>query len=245
MMRRFCQTGLSLPEISVALLSSSLLMSTLISQYISVKQHYKRSETMLENALDTQLIVDLIRNSIRQAGFAPCLGVEHLSTMDTRPYPSGLTAIKLYSTDFPGFQVNHMSHQYGLLTSQTSLTSFSVTKDAVLSSHHPVMIADCYHAEVHSIAHIRSVGESREVVLQRPLFYTYQPPIYIGEWLEEGFLIKNDMLYYRLNHMDALSSGVHGVSVSIQSRDDRRLVHVELAIEKNRKIEVDTLMRIV
>ena len=244
MMRRSCQSGLSMPEILVALFSSSLLMSTLISQYVSVKQHYKRSETMLENALDRQLVVDLIRSSIRQAGFAPCLGVEHLSTMDMRPHSSGLKAIKLYSKEYPGFQVNHMSNQYGLLTAQISLTSFSVTKDAVLSSHHPVMIADCYHAEVHSIAHIRSAGEVMEVVLQRPLFYTYQSPIYIGEWIEEGFLIKNDMLFYRLNHMDALSSGVHGVSVSIQSRDDRRLVHVELAIEKNRKIEVDTLMRV-
>ncbi len=243
-MRRFHQCGLSLPEILVALLSSSLLLTTLMSQYVGVKQHYKRSESMLEKALDAQLVVDLMRDSIRQAGFTPCLGVEHLTTMDMRHQKTGLTAIDLYSRDNPGFQVNHMSNQYGFFIKQVSLTALIVTKEAVLSVQHPVMIADCYHAEVHRIEHLRSVAGNWEFDLKHPLFYSYQPPIYIGEWLEEGFFIKSGVLYYRLDRVDALSGAIHGASASLKTRHGQRLVHVALATEKGQSIEVDTLMRV-
>ncbi len=244
MIRCFKQCGLSLPEILVALVSSSLLITTLMSQYIGVKQHYKRSQAMLENSLDAQLVVDLMRDSIRQAGFTPCLGVEHLSTIDMRTEKRGLTAIDLHSGDSPGFRVNHMSKQYGLFIKQVSLTHLRVTKEAALSLQHPVIIADCYHAEVHSIEYLRSVSGSWEIGLKHPLLHSYQPPIYIGEWLEEGFFMHSGTLFYRLGHADALSSAVHDVSVSLKTSHAKRLVHVALAMEKGLPIEVDTMMRV-
>jgi hypothetical protein len=244
MTRRFKQFGYSLPEILVALASSSLLITTLMSQYVGLKQHYKRSASLLEKALDAQLVVDLMRDSIRQAGFTPCLGVEHLSTIDMRSQKRGLTAIDLHSGDAAGFQVNHMSNQYGLFIKQVSLTDLIVTKEAALSLQHPVIIADCYHAEVHSIEHLRSVSGNWEIGLNHAMFYSYQPPIYIGEWLEEGFFMKSDTLFYSLGHADALSSAIHDASVSLKTRHGKRLVHVALAMDKGRLIKVDTMVRV-
>lgn len=244
-MKFFKQSGLSLPEIMVALVSSSVLMTTLMSQYIGVKQHYKHSESMLEKALDVQLVVDIMRDSIRQAGFTPCLGVEHLSTIDMRTDKHGLTAIDLHSGDAPGFQVNHMSNQYGVFIKQLSLSNLIVSKEAVLSLQHPVIVADCYHAEVHRIQHLRSVSGNWEVGLSRPIFYDYQPPIYIGEWLEERFFMQSGTLFYGVGHADALSSVVNGVSAAFNSGHGKRLLHVALALEKGRSVDIDTMVRVV
>ena len=137
-----------------------------------------------------------------------------------------------------------MSNQYGLFIKQVSLTHLIVTKDAALSLQHPVIIADCYHAEVHSIDHLRSVSGNWDIGLKRPLLYSYQPPIYIGEWLEEGFFMKSGTLFYRLGHADALSSAIHDTSASLKTQHGKRLVHVALAMAKGRSIELDTMIRV-
>lgn len=243
-MKRFKQWGLSLPEMLVALVSSCLLVTTLLKQYVVVKQHYKRSEKQLEQALDVQLVIDMMRDSIRQSGFTPCLGVEHLLTIDRRTDQYGLTALDLQSGDKPGFQVNHMRHQYGVIITQRGLTDLIVSTEAVLSLKHPVILADCYHAEVHRIQSMRSVSGGWDIGLDRPMFYTYEPPIYIGEWIESRFFMQAGSLFYGIGHPEMLSTAVHGLSASFNTVHGKRVVHVALALEKGRSIDLDTMARV-
>ena len=238
------QKGTSLAEMLVALVSSSLLILILMNQYLGVKQHYLRAEHWLESALDVQLVSDLLRDTTRQAGFTPCLGVDHLMTMDTRNRSEGLISIEMHTDGDSGFQINHMSAHYGLLLTQLSQTSWTATPDMSILKHSPVIIADCYHAEVHTIERIRSENGYSEIKLDQAMEYAYVPPIYIGEWLEERFFMRKRTLFYQLEHVDALSSVVNDWSVSLTTRYEKRLLHVVLALEDNPSIQLDTMLRI-
>ncbi len=235
--------GYSLPEMLIALATSSLLIITLMKQYVGVKQHYKRSETLLEQALDVQLVSDLIRNSIRQAGFTPCLGIEYLSSIDVRNQYQNLTSIVIHPGGTHGVQLNHMSDHYGVVLRQISPNGLTVSNEAVFSRQRPVIIADCHHAEVHPIESLHHGSGRWEIHLQHALVYVYHPPIYIGEWLEEQYFTQSNVLYYSLGHVDALSNVINDLSVQLVKRVDKRLLHLKLTLENGHFIKFDTMVR--
>ncbi len=238
------QQGTSLAEMLVALVSSSVLILTLMNQYLGVKRHYQRVEHGLETAMDVQLVYDLMRDSIRQAGFTPCIGVDYLTSIDTRNRRQGLASIEMQSEDGAGFQISHMNTRYGLLTSQLSQTSWIAKHDMSYLRHASVLISDCYHAEVHTIDDIRLVNGHSEITLGQPMVYDYVPPIYIGEWLEEGFFVRQGALFYSLRHVGKLSQAINDGSVSLSQHNGKRFVHIELALEKREKtIQLDTMLR--
>ena len=238
------QHGTSLAEMLVALVSSSLLILILMNQYLGIKRHYQRTEHRLENAMDVQLISDLIRDSTRQSGFTPCLGLDHLTTIDTRNRRQGLISIEIQPGENAGFQINHMSDHYDLLINQTSSASWTSAREASYLRQSPVLISDCYHAEVHTIERIRSVNGHSVIRLNQPMEYTYVPPIYIGEWLEERFYVRQGVLFYKLRHADALSTAVNHWSVSLIRRHEKRMVNLVLVLEDSKSIQLDTQLRI-
>lgn len=222
----------------VALVISSLLILILMNQYLSVKRYYQRMEEKIEQALERQLIIDLIRDSTRQAGFTPCVNIDRLTTMDTRPSPKQLFSINLES----GIHLNHMSAQYGHLVKPLSPTSWLVTPEVSLSPQLPVLISDCYHAEVHTL---EKMGGSQEIHLKEPMKYTYVPPVYIGQWLEEHFYSRSGRLFYQLDHVDVLSTLVNDLSASFFTQQGHRFVHTVLSIDgEKHPLTFDTLLRI-
>lgn len=240
-MRRQC--GLSLLELMVALISSSLLLMVLINQYIGVKRHYLSMEKTLETSLDLQLVTDLIRDSARKAGFTPCLRIENLASMDTRNGKQQLLSIEMTNS---GFKSNHMSDYFGLIMKQVSPTYLSITRDTPVSLKKPVLIADCYHAEVHNVRSIQTGQENVDISLEQPLQYTYVPPIYIGEWLEERFYVPQGQstLYYQLNHhADALSRAVKALDVLLTTHHGKQVLKVTLSLENEKPIQLDTVVR--
>lgn len=237
------QQGTSLAEMLVALVSSSVLIVTLMNQYLGVKRHYQRAEHELETAMDMQLVHDLMRDSIRQAGFTPCLGVDYLISIDTRNRRQDLVSIEMQPEGGTGFQINHMSARYGLLTSQLTQTSWLAKHDMLYLRHASVLISDCYHAEVHTIDDIHLVNGHSEIKLRQPMVYDYVSPVYIGEWLEERFFMRQGALFYNLRHVDELSKVIKDCSVSFTQHYGKRLVHIELALKRNRTTQVDTMLR--
>lgn len=234
------QHGLSMPEMLIALFSSTLLMSVLSNQYLGVKQRYQQLSDELEQSFDVQLVMDLMRQTVRQAGFTPCLGVEHLTTIDRRFERPGLKAINLDS----GLQVNHMSPYFGYLLKQTGLTTFRSSKNVILSGKRPILIADCFHAEVHRIQDLKQQGEYWEIELEKPLSFDYQSPIYVGEWIEERFYLKNERLFFDAGHIDALSDSIKAWSISLTSQSHYRLLHLNLTLHTGHVVNMDTMLRI-
>lgn len=236
--------GYSLIELLVALVSSSVLMLILINQYMSVKQHYKTIQKNLEIALDGQLLVDLIRNTVWQAGFTPCVSIDRLISRDSRDPLHKIRSVDVNADKLGhGFQVNHMSYQYNILINQISLTEWTSTRDFVLTRQRPVLIADCHHAEVHALRSVRNRSDSLEISLDKPLRYTYEPPIYIGEWVEEHFFVRSGTLYYQSSHAEAISDSVLDMSVSFKGQHGKKLLRILLSLNNNQSVFIDTALR--
>ena len=89
------QRGVGLPEVMISLLLASLIITALMNHYINVKQHYFHLQSVMDETMELQLVADFMRDSIRQAGFTPCVSVEHLTTLDQRNGHEHLLAIEV------------------------------------------------------------------------------------------------------------------------------------------------------
>ena len=76
--------GIGLVEILISLTLSCFIIILLQRHYLSVRQQYIYIKSALERNIEVKLASLLLRKSIREAGFTPCLGVENLSTIDDR-----------------------------------------------------------------------------------------------------------------------------------------------------------------
>lgn len=236
--------GVSLSEVLISLACSSFLIVIVMHQYLSVKFNYQQISLNLERAFEMQLISDFMRETLRQAGFTPCLGIEHLVTSDTRESLKKLHAIELGSPhEGGGFQVNYMSPLYDELVKQASLTEWLATETHPIRSNKPVLISDCTHAEVHLIKSVRREDGLQRVFFERPLNAVFVPPIYIGEWIEERFSTKTGTLYYETLHREALSDAVTHLAVSVSSNRLEPVVHVGLSLDNQQQVNLDTAIR--
>lgn len=238
------QNGVGLLEIMVSLFLASLIMTGLIQHYISTKQHYAYLESVLDDATELQLAIDYLRNSIHQAGFTPCLSINQLMTLDNRDIYKPLIAIDLRQGTRPILQINRMSAYFDTITSFTSASEIVTSHITSLHPLHPIVIADCHHAEVHTIREISHTKTMQFITLNSPLVYQYEEPIYIGEWVEEQFFVRNTggLFYYR-HHTDELTRHVTSILPTVQDTATGLVVHVILGLDHERRLQIDTRVR--
>jgi len=182
------QQGIGLPEILISLLLSSLIMTAVVKHYLGARQQYQSARTMLESALDVQSVTDLIRDSSRRAGFTPCLNIDYLISVDKRQ--GTLRAIDMRSAGTPVLRISRMSEYYESVFAINSPTELLSSYTQPLNPDYPLLIADCYHAEVQHIKSLRRTEAGQVITLAGPLSFTYQPPVYLGEWLQEAFFMR-------------------------------------------------------
>ncbi len=242
------QQGIGLSELLLALFLASLMMTALMRQYLSMKQHYHHIQTELEESIELTLVTELLRDSIRKAGFTPCLGIEKLTTVDNRNDTKALIAIETGVEKQSLLHINRMSEHFDTVLQPISPTELLITDREPLNRYQSLLIADCYHAEVQTISHVRHTAEGRVVALSKPLVFVYQPPIYTGKWLEETYSIlhhqSNGSLFYRLQHNEELTPAIHALSAHLNKRENQTLLTIILGLEKGRVLRLETMVRV-
>lgn len=228
------QKGVGLAEILISLLLSSLIMTALMHQYIKIKQHYVRMQALLEQDTEMQLAIDVMRDSIRQAGFAPCLGIDRLMTVD-----------KLKGLEIKGHElfIHRMSSSF-----ETILTINNATK--ILTTHtnnhlfsRPILIADCVHAEIQTVKNVQITHAGKLINLSQPLLFDYTPPIYVGEWLDEQFFVPPaGGLFYKVQHADELTHVIKKMLVK-RLAGNPAFVSVSLQTDRAHSIDIETRVR--
>lgn len=205
------QQGISLVELMISLLLSSLLISLLMKHYLISKQQYHQSQMVLEANYEWQLVSSLIRDSIRHAGFTPCIGINHLIIKDRRSFQSTqLKAVRITADNH--LMISRMSNHFS--EAQLSDSYHLLVDNSVdLPSKASLLIADCLHAEIHSLSRVYSTPKGMMLVLEKPLLFDYVAPLYVGEWMEEHFFIANKALYYANPHPEQLSSLITTMSL--------------------------------
>lgn len=240
------QKGLGLPEVCIALLLASFITMALVHHYLSIKQQYCLLQKHIEQAIELQLVSELVRKSSRLAGFTPCLSVDHLIAMDERHEPKKLASIEKYKSSL---KINRMSEYFNTLLETSDLHHLKLSVEQRFHEGQSIIIADCYHAEVHKINRIYFSGEEQGIVLDKNMVFSYHPPVYVGAWIEETYFIheKNlaeGTLYYHRQHAEELSRLIHSIMVRIKTYKKGRLIHIMLGLDDNKSLEIDTRLRV-
>lgn len=242
------QSGVSLTELMLSLALSSFLMTALLQHYIGVKRHYNDVQQRLDQHFELQLVSELIRDSVRMAGFAPCTGIDRLTVRDSRSGQFSPAAITVEGGPFPALKLARMSEHFSVVIKYLSPTRLLLEDNKVYDRRYPVMVADCFHAEVLQIANSQTTGEGQLVTLQKPLRFDYRPPFYLGEWLEERFFIGKNRegkpaLFYEANDREELTAYITRLAAKRITIKSNILVQVNLGLAKGKSVLIETTVR--
>jgi hypothetical protein len=231
------QRGFGLTEILISLFLASFIMIALMNHYLGIKYHYLDFQARLDEATELQLTTDFMRDSIRQAGFTPCLNVENLTVFDQRDGSMHLSAVNIDA----GLYVHRMSSEFDVIHDIPQGSTYLVLNaHPIRHADRPVMVADCYHAEVHRITTIRNTLKGQEITLANSLHFIYESPVYIGEWLEDRFFVSaRGGLFYQRNHPEELTPLVQ--SMNLQWKD--RVITIHLGLKNGREWKIETKVR--
>ncbi|CEG57563.1 PilW family protein [Legionella fallonii] len=233
------QSGVGLPEVLISLFLTAFILTTLTQFYLNNKRQYLEVQKQLEEHLDVQWVRELLSDSIRRAGFTPCLGITQLKAMDRRNFKSTIAAIKIATSPQSLIQINRMSEQFTKIITVQSPTQLRVANGDLFKESHPVLIADCEHAEIHQILRVDKRGNDHCITLTKPLIFSYAASTYIGEWFEEQWFIKPNAkkvnaLYYKLFQVEELTSLTHSLQINQQQIQEKQLVEIVMGLANHK-----------
>lgn len=206
-------SGISLIELTISLCLSSLLITMLFQYFLHCKQQYQRAEQSLEQFLDLQLISELISDSAKKAGFTPCASINDLVSFDRRNNNLPVQAVTLTSAST--ITLKRMSEAYTLAKIDSDF-QISVDKKFNLDKRYPLIISDCFQAEIHQIKQLSHSIHRTAITLAKPVNATFHAPIYIGQWVEETFhhqLTSHPGFFYKTTHSELLTSVITDFTV--------------------------------
>lgn len=229
----------------MALMLASLLLMVLVNYYAHAKRHYYQIQQHVAEQVDLFLVSELMRTSVRRAGFTPCASVERLVTADRRH--GDLPLVALINTP-SSIQMNHMHERFNTVLGIQNKTRILITKDSAIKQGRTMMIADCYHAELHPVDQVTRVANEQVITLSAPLMFDYQDPVYVGEWLEERYFIQvnhdgHTGLFYRVSHAEELTPMVHALTAHVMKDENRSWVRLQLELDKVRRWDLETMVR--
>jgi prepilin-type N-terminal cleavage/methylation domain-containing protein len=239
------QSGFSLTELLISLFLTSLISALLIQAYVANKRQYLALHKLLEINFDVQWVNDLLSNSIRHAGFTPCLRIDQLEAVDVR---SGAKSFAALNFDKSGLYVHRMSEHFGELIAIHNSNTIEVSKEALLHKKQALLIADCYHAEIHRIVQIEQSANSFLLTLAKPLLFQYPSATYAGAWLDEQWFIQSNVhgvkaLYYKLVHSEEITALIHSMSLKKRMIQGKMVVDVMLGLDKGKTHHLKAVIR--
>ena len=236
------EQGISLIELMISVCLASFLIILVMNLYLQNKKNYLTIHRLLERNLDLQLISDLIRQRLRRAGFTPCLSLNLLESRDSR---NGKTNLDALIIDENEFTIQRMSEHFTLVLQQISSTALLLKSEVNFSAKETILLADCYHAEVHQIAAVQKTTKGTLLHLEKAIFFQFVAPIYGGEWLHETFYMQKnkkgmEALFYRQNHPEELSTAVKQLLITAIGR---QRVRVSLGLENSAPYAIEAKVR--
>lgn len=233
------QAGVSLSEVLISLFLASVIMTLLIQFYLGSKHQYIEIEKILEAEFDMQWVDDLLSDSIRRAGFTPCLGLDQLQVIDHRNYRNNIHALNIENQPYPFIQVNRMKENFAKLIKIESPTTLLVEHLITPNEKRTLLIADCNHAEIHEFFSMNQHVNETRITLRKPLVYFYETSAYVGEFLEERWFIKKNAqgqntLHYQCLQTEEVTPLVHSLSIEKQYIQDKPFLKVILGLEDDK-----------
>ncbi|MBI2786290.1 MAG: prepilin cleavage protein [Legionella longbeachae] len=233
------QMGISLSEVLISLLLASIMMTLLIQLYLNSKNQYIAAEKILSVGFDLQWVSDLMSDSFRRAGFTPCLGIDQLLVVDRRSNLEPIHALQIENQPHQLIQVNRMNEHFTKIIKIESATEILVENPVVLQRKRPIMIADCAHAEVHSLFSVARQANGSLITLDKPLYFSYDKSAYLGEYLAERWFIRknakgNNTLHYQSIQTEEVSPLIHSLHIKNQRVHNKQFLEIMLGLDEGK-----------
>lgn len=239
--------GVTLVELLISLLITSVMLAVLINYYLSSKRQYLEAQKALSASYDLQLITELLRNSVRHAGFAPCVTINWLKIYDARnPRHQPVALATAYGTR-RALHIERMSEMFSVMVDNPRMNHL-LLPDSNFTVKQTILIADCFHGEITRIASMHKLGKQVAITTQSPLHFTFIKPIYVGAWLEEEFFVQKNTqgemaLYYSLDRAEELSNQVQELTAQLLANNNKWLMVLTLAVQKRQPLIIKTALR--
>lgn len=235
--------GYSLIEIMLSLFLASIVITTLMHYYFVCQQQYFIAQKSLEEGLELHALSEFIQDSIRRAGFTPCLCLDNLSSFDHRSHKS-LQSLQVLDNSL---KISRMSENFYAVK---RLNSTTLLIPSVKNWPHsfPIIIADCYHAEVSSLKYAELSSEGIQLRLNYPLHYDYEELFYVGEWVDEAFFVEKTKtglarFYYQTSNKEKLTNLIEGLMTKLSFKHSNKFVHMRLQGKGEKTINIDAKVR--
>ncbi len=237
------ERGMGLLELLFSLFLSSLILLSLTQHYLKTKQQFFYFNTMVDKALELELVEDLLRTSIWQAGFTPCLNLNSLTSLDSR---NGL-ALQAIEIKANSLAINRMGDSVSRVI-VLSPKQLEIENSKIYEVGETILIADCYHAELQQIQALIKKPNEMLITLSQALTFNYQNPIYLGNWLEEKFFIKTnsqgkEALFYQQKRTEELSSVIQSLSTHLLKQKKNTFLQVFLNTDAGHQVLIETALR--
>lgn len=231
-MRGNVARGFSLTEILISLSITSIVIAVLLQLYTSTKHQYLEIARLLENNYEIQWVRALLSDSIRKAGFTPCLALDQLEVKDRRTHAQPVASVLWANAPEAFIQTQSMSENFTTVLGIENSRQLRLASTNSIHSQQPIILADCFHAEIHDPQSLFNAKDTVLLTLAQPLAYSYIEPIYIGQWVQEKWFIKKQAtgrasLYYRRSKNEELSPLVSRMEVEQVEKRGRRLIQVK------------------
>lgn len=231
------ERGMSLLELLFALgLGFSLILFS-TQLFLNIEQQFLKTQFDVQQTARWQLSLSLMRRVIQHSGFTPCLPLNALRTLNKDTHQP-LQSLRIEKENPSVIHSYRMGDNFSMIQSIVDQNQVVLDEPRLLSP--PLLIADCFHAEV--IEAVRQHG--RSVFVQQPLVFHYEPPIYVGEWQDLIFGLRpTHQLYYKHKHREILMSSVHTLSWEWQDTPPSLWVHADIQLEHEPAHRLDIRLR--
>lgn len=178
--------GHSLIELLVVTGLTSFMLAGLLPIYFAFQRTHHQLEKQITETYELHLVETLLRDHIRRAGFTPCMPINSLLNED------GLFAYQLQRRPphliATALTLNRMENP--MVIKWLDGDRLMLNQGAHIDKTKPYLIADCYHAELIQVKSTHLALDGVRLELVKPLRFDYVAPVYIGEWLNETFYVR-------------------------------------------------------
>ncbi|QDP72307.1 hypothetical protein FOG18_06920 [Legionella israelensis] len=240
--------GVGLPEVLISLFISTLIITSLVQGYLSHKRQYLSTLSNMEIQFDINWLADLMRQSFMRVGFTPCVSLAQLTTQDRRYADKPLEYLSIQSVPEPLIAISYMGEAISEVIQIKGARHVLADRPFLLNPRHSIIITDCHYAEVQDITDIKANEQGVLIQLKKPLTFQYSDKIYIGEWIEEKWLVRADSkgkkrFYLQSHHLEELTAKVSDVKVFAHTNENKNWIDVLLKAKKNFSYHLVTMMR--
>ncbi len=220
--------GVSLIELMLALLISSLLLSFLVGMYVSI-HHAHQFIVALDTIQENEILASSIFNAaVSKAGYIGCAKLTSefpLVNHTTILFNANNKLSYTERGDVHGFTARYMDQNNSFLVKDMrGYSTLYVSKKIDIFPADILIISNCKSAEIFQVKDVVKQVDSLKITTQTPLANRYEKDALVGGYKEESYFVDTNVLWMKdAIKKNEILTGVESMQVTFAIADNGRM----------------------